>query len=277
VALCSRQERRPRLPPITDRSTIRALLEIDRPWSVYALGDLSPARFAHCQWWCAAGGAPALALLYRAFSPPVLLTVGQPDLLQAVVGEIPEEPQMYLHVRPEVMGLLEGRYRVRGRMDMWRMILDLAKLPVVATAGVARLGAGDLEALTRLYADGEATGESPDFFSPGMLAEGVYFGMREGSELVAAAGTHLVAEEESVAAIGNVYTRRDRRGRGLATHLVAATAAELLRRGLRTVALNVAQTNRPAIRVYERLGFAHYCDFVEGLASLSSPAGERGV
>jgi predicted GNAT family acetyltransferase len=84
--------------------------------------------------------------------------------------------------------------------------------------------------------------------------------------LPTAAGTHLVAEAEGVAAVGNVYTRRDRRGRGLAGRLVGAVAAELLRRGVRTVALNVARDNAPAIRVYERVGFVYYCDFVEGLA-----------
>jgi ribosomal protein S18 acetylase RimI-like enzyme len=260
------------MPPINNPSRIRALLETDRPWSVYALGDLSPAHFVHCAWWCGLGAAPALVLLYRAFTPPVLLTVGEAAALQAVLGEIPEEPQMHLHVRPEVVALLEGRYRVRDRREMWRMILDRAKFSTVAAAGAARLGPGDLEALSYLYADGESTGESPDFFSPAMLAEGVYFGVREGSALVAAAGTHLVAEEEAVAAIGNVYTRRDRRGRGLATRLVGAVAAELLCKGLRTVALNVGQNNQPAIRVYERLGFAHYCDFVEGLASSSGLA-----
>jgi predicted GNAT family acetyltransferase len=99
-----------------------------------------------------------------------------------------------------------------------------------------------------------------------MLAEGVYFGVREGSELVAAAGTHLVVPGEGVAAIGNVYTRRDRRGRGLAGRLTGTVAVELVGRGLRTVALNVNQNNATALGVYERLGFVRYCAFVEGLA-----------
>jgi ribosomal protein S18 acetylase RimI-like enzyme len=129
-----------------------------------------------------------------------------------------------------------------------------------------RLGATDLEALRRLYADGEATGEAPDFFFPSMLAQGVFFGHRESGELVAAAGTHLVAPEESVAAVGNVYTRRDRRGRGLATRATSAVVSELLRQGLRTIALNVERRNATAIRIYERLGFFRYCAFCEGLA-----------
>ena len=64
--------------------------------------------------------------------------------------------------------------------------------------------------------DGDAAGEAPPFFDAGMLRHGVYYGIREGERLVCR-GRHACAgpEQESVAGIGNVYTRRDRRGRGL--------------------------------------------------------------
>jgi GNAT superfamily N-acetyltransferase len=254
------------MPPIHDPSAIRTILETDRRWSVYPLGDLSPALFGHCSWFRAAGPTPALALLYRAFTPPVLLTVGDPAALEPVLGEIGDLPAMYLHVRPEIVPLLERRYQVRDRMDMWRMILDPAAFRAEPGDDVRRLGPPDLDTLRRLYADGEPAGESPGFFAPSMLAEGVYYGVREGDELVAAAGTHLLAPQEGVAAVGNVYTRRDRRRRGLATRLVGAVATELLSAGVRTVALNVSQANAPAYHVYERLGFVRYCPFVEGLA-----------
>ena len=82
---------------------------------------------------------------------------------------------------------------------------------------VTRLGAKDVPAIERLYADGESTGESPDFFYGSMVTDGVFFGVYKGEDLIAAAGTHLVSREEGAAAIGNVYVRRDRRGRGLGT------------------------------------------------------------
>jgi predicted GNAT family acetyltransferase len=99
-----------------------------------------------------------------------------------------------------------------------------------------------------------------------MLQEGVYRGVWEGRELIAAAGTHLVVPDQGVGAIGNVYTRRDRRGRGLARRVTSAVAAELLRRQIPTVALNVHQDNLTALRIYEKLGFERYCEFREGVA-----------
>src|SRR5439155_19334107 len=96
---------------------------------------------------------------------------------------------------------------------------------------------------------------------------GVFCGIREGEDLIAVAGTHLVSAAESVGAVGNIYTRRDRRGRGLATQTTAAVVAELRRLGIATIVLNVSRTNVPAVRVYERLGFRRYCDYFEGRAT----------
>jgi GNAT superfamily N-acetyltransferase len=255
------------MPPITDCAAIRALLETDRPWSVYALGDLSAALFPHTAWFAAPGDDPALALLYRAFSPPVLFTLGRPDRLRVVLHELAGEVQMHLHIRPEIVPLVEATYQIANRKEMMRMVLDPGVFQSGRLEAVARLGTADLQALRRLYADGETAGEAPDFFAPSMLAEGVYFGVWEGDALAAAAGTHLVVEAETVAAVGNVYTRRDRRGRGLAGRLVAAVVTALLGRGARTIALNVARDNAVAVRVYRKLGFVYYCDFVEGLAT----------
>ena len=123
-----------------------------------------------------------------------------------------------------------------------------------------------VEALGRLYDDGRESGEVPDFFRLSMVRDGVFFGAWEGVELIAAAGTHLTNPAESVGAVGNVYTRRDRRGRGLAALTTAAVSRELVRQGCRTVALNVSRDNPAAIRAYERAGFRIHCPFYEGLA-----------
>jgi ribosomal protein S18 acetylase RimI-like enzyme len=162
--------------------------------------------------------------------------------------------------------LLEERYRLTDVTAMWRMVLDPASFRTAPTLGAMPLGPADVGALEELYRDGDAAGETPHFFAPSMVAQGVFVGIREGAGLVAAAGTHLVIPAEGVAAIGNVYTRRDRRGRGLGAAVTSAVAAELLRRRLPTVVLNVAHTNTAAVRLYLRLGFGIHAAFCEGQA-----------
>ena len=252
------------MPPAADPESIRRILETDRPWAVYALADLAPEYSGHAEWHVAPGGPDALLLVFRAFRPPVLFAHGSAANLASLLPEIAADTEYYLSVRPDVAALLRGAgYRVSGEKRMWRMLLDAARFRA-APKDAVRLAPVDLGELTRLYADGDAAGEAPPFFDAGMLRHGVYFGIRENGALVAAAGTHVLAASESVAAIGNVYTRRDRRGRGFGRQVTAAVTAELLRLNLRTVALNVEETNHSAIQIYEGLGFGRYCEYREG-------------
>jgi RimJ/RimL family protein N-acetyltransferase len=253
------------VPPVSDPAVIRTLLETDRPWSVYPLGDLTPGLFEHADWFRARDGVPALVLVFRGFQVPVLFALGEAEAVRPLLEEAVHDPEIYLHVRPEVVPLVCERYSVPEVAPMWRMLLKHPASPLDPGDAV-RLRPADLAALQHLYADREPAEESSAFFAPSMLERGVYYGIREGDALVSAAGTHILAPTEGVAAIGNVYTRRDRRGRGLAARVTGAVVDELLRMEMETVALSVDQRNAAALRAYERLGFRRYCEFCEGLA-----------
>ncbi len=96
---------------------------------------------------------------------------------------------------------------------------------------------------------------------------GTFFGIEARGVLIATAGTHLVSDTTSTAAVGNVFTHPDHRGRGYAEMTTSAVCAELIRRGIRTIVLNVAQSNAVAIHVYEKLGFKKVVPFIEGVAA----------
>jgi ribosomal protein S18 acetylase RimI-like enzyme len=254
------------MPATRDLPEIRAILHTDPVWSLYGLGDLAPAHFERSVFVRAAGEPPTIVLLYRGFEPPVLFALGPAERVRGLLAELGHEGDMYLHVRPDILPLLEDRYEFREPSLMWRMPLPQDRYRPAPADGTVRLRAADVPALEKLYADGASAGESPHFFFPSMVEEGVFCGVYEGEEMIAAAGTHLVIPAEGVAAIGNIYTRRDHRSRGLAARTTSAVVNELLRRGLPTIALNVNQQNAPAIRVYERLGFVPYCAYYEALA-----------
>jgi ribosomal protein S18 acetylase RimI-like enzyme len=264
------------MPATHDIPAIRALLEADRAWAAYPLGDLAPGFIEHCSWFQPPGDSGALALLYGAFKPPVLFTQGDPESLATILDEFATEPAVYLHVRPEMLPVLATRYRVVELRRMWRMVLGQNARRAAPSPEVVRLSSAERSAVEQLYSDGEAFGERPDFFFPSMLDEGVFYGLWENAQLVAVAGTHLVVPGEDVAAVGNVYTRRDRRGRGLAASVTSSVIHELLRMRIRTIVLNVNQSNAQAIRVYEGLGFRRHCSYFEGLAECARGADTRG-
>lgn len=231
------------------REAVRALLNRDRAWAVYALGDLAPESFLHCTWWRT---GEALGLLYRGFSTPILWADGTVDLPF-------DEPGLILQLRPEMVEIVGVRYPCVALKEMLRMALQ----GTPEASPVPRLRPAHLPALERLY----GVPDGPDFFHSAMLERGVFFGIRQDEQLIAAAGTHILNIEESVAAIGNVYTHPAHRNRGHAARLTAAVAWELRRLGIETIALSVAANNHVAIGIYTRLGFRPHCSFYEGSAS----------
>lgn len=247
------------MPHLTDKNAIRAILRRDPVWGVYALGDLTPAMFAQTQWF-----EPDLTLVLHAFDTSILFAMGTASVREAL--DHVAWP-VHLQVQREALDEIATLAVVERVREMWRMVWQGPPpgQPTDLPARAVRLGAADVPALWALYADGEATGEAPDFFFPSMVDEGAFFGVYEGARLVAAAGTHLLAREEDVAAIGNVYTLRACRGRGLGRVVTAAVVEALA--GITTIGLNVRADNLAAIRIYESLGFVRHCPFFEGLAT----------
>jgi len=92
----------------------------------------------------------------------------------------------------------------------------------------------------------------------------VYYGVRRGTRLIAAAGTHVISPTYGIAAVGNVYTHRDHRGQGLAKVVTSAVTAELLRT-VDDVVLNVRLDNPPALAAYRAIGYREHTRFEERL------------
>ena len=250
---------------LTDIAAIRATLRADPAWAVYALGDLSPDLFPQTQWF-----VPDLALVLKEYGTCILWAAGCGALEEALAHVI---WPVHLQVRPDALDVIERHACITRRLRMVRMVLASAGAPTggpatawgASSIRVRRLTADDVPALGALYADGDATGEGPDFFMPSMVDTGVFCGVEEHGDLVAVAGTHLVSREEGVAAIGNVYTRRDRRGRGYSTAATRAVLGALA--GVEVIGLNVRADNAPALHVYQSLGFVPHVEFYEALAT----------
>ena len=253
------------MPPTTDLQRIRAALDRDRTWSAYAIGDLAPERLPYCSWYAPAADMDTLVLLYRGFMPPILFATGDPAALSRVCAEL-DAPTVSLQMLPEALDALPPTYTATDPKPMWRMSVSAASFHPAAADDVAALDMSHTAAVAALFTDAREGGEEPPFYRPAMLAEGSFRGIWEGADLVAVAGTHLFSPALGVCTIGNVYTRRDRRRRGLAARATSAVVRHALNASIPTIVLNVSQTNGAAKRVYEQLGFRVHCAFVEGEA-----------
>ena len=257
----------------SDKAEIHGFLRQDPVHGAYATGDLEPAYFAACTWYLAGtqGAAQALALIYRDLDPPVLLTLGSMDGVEAIFGQAPMPGRIYMSGQIEHLPSFLARYDFRADRvrPMLRMAVTAGSFRPFARPGapglvLRRLGVADAAALSRLY--GQGGPHLPDAYDPAQLAGGIFTALARESdgELVAVAGTHLVAPHWGVAAVGNVYTHPGYRGRGYGRAVTGAVTAELLGRGLQVV-LNVERDNQAALHLYTKLGYHVHGPYYEGI------------
>jgi GNAT superfamily N-acetyltransferase len=255
-----------------DKTRIQAFLQRDPVWGAYALGDLEAAHFRLCNWYLA-GSSPqdsdGLALFYQGLDPPVVLTVGSDTAIAAIfqVAELPE--RAYMSAQEHHLPTFQAWYDFSADQvrPMVRMAVSAQQFRPHGAAlsnllRLCRLDSGDALAIERLVAGGGPY--APDAFRPSQVDQGVFFGLWQEEELVAVAGTHLVAPNWGVSAVGNVYTHPRWRGRGFGSAVTSAVTAALVGQGLRVV-LNVGRDNQVARSLYGKLGYQVYCSFLEGV------------
>src|SRR3990170_2301737 len=157
----------------TDRVLLRAFLERDRLYAAYAICDLDAREFARTRWGAAFDGDRllAVALEYVGFAPQPLFLMGDPDGVAAVLHDVIRPRAAYVAGLPAHLAAVERIYRV-------------------APGATARLLPSEIGDLNRLYNLGFTS-----WLPAEAVAQGVYYGIRVGGRLVAAAGTHVISEE----------------------------------------------------------------------------------
>jgi ribosomal protein S18 acetylase RimI-like enzyme len=244
-----------------DRELLRHFLERDRLRAAYAICDLEPREFARSKWGIAMqGGQPvAVVLEYGGLTPQPLFAMGDGEAITAILREVIKPRLVYLATDESLLPSVARVYTVDPGPQMLRMFVNRHMFrPVLGPA--LRLSPVDIVDLNRLYGLGFA-----GWLPAESIVQGVYYGVRVAGRLVAAAGTHVISPEGKLAAVGNVMTQMDHRGRGYAKVTTSAVTQELLRT-CDEVVLNVRSDNPPAIAAYRALGYAEHNRFEERLA-----------
>jgi ribosomal protein S18 acetylase RimI-like enzyme len=243
-----------------DRELLHRFLQRDRTYAAYAIADTDDSEFARTRWGVAmdAEEPVAVVLEYRGISPQPLFAMGDPEGVESILRDVIRTRVAYLAAKPAVVPAVREHYRVEAAAEMVRMSVDRARfVPVVG--GAVRLDQGDTRHLNRLYELGLTS-----WLPSEAVASGIYFGVRRGTRLIAAAGTHVISRQFGIAAVGNVYTNRDYRGQGFGKVVTSAVTAELLR-DVDEVVLNVRADNPSALALYRALGYRAHTSFEERL------------
>jgi len=259
---------------IADRVALERFLRRHAPAQLYALADLDDAFWPDTRWFASAGAGGELAavcLLLEKLALPIVYAVAPPrdPATLALVAELrPRLPERFFVNLPvgfaEVFAASHAIALQAEYVKMW--LPDPRAASAEALPGIEPLGPehlGELAAFyrERAYAPDERGGR---FFEPYMLGLGPWLGLRERGELVCVAGVHVCSRRYGVAALGNVATVPERRGRGLARAVCARLCRELAAQ-VPLIGLNVAVANAPARACYAALGFREALRYEEAI------------
>jgi ribosomal protein S18 acetylase RimI-like enzyme len=238
-----------------DKTEIYRFLSKTPETQLYTIGDLDDFFWPNTVWYALydKGEIQSVALLYKGMSPPTLLLFydKEPDLprhlLKSILPLLPEK--LYVHLSPGLTDIFGKENILKHFGTNNRMILR-EEPQEVYNINIRRLDSGDLDRIVSFY----SLAYPDNWFDPRMLETGKYFGYFERDLLAGVAGIHVYSPEYRIAALGNIATLPDFRGRKIAFLLTSALCSDL-RKTTDLIGLNVKSENQAAIRCYQNIGF----------------------
>jgi ribosomal protein S18 acetylase RimI-like enzyme len=279
----------------TDKKRLLKHFRKDPVLFAYHIGDLDDFFFSNCLWpavFDARGDIDDVLLTYTGGDMPVLLAFGLNERFGDLLREyLPIAPRKFFcHFQEQHRAILREFARETPLGTHLKMKLDESRFADNGRSGPLRsrhsqcrdrkhpdLLRDDKHSIIRLDPSHESllrafyAAAYPDsYFTPRMLQTGRFFGCLDNDAIVAVAGVHVVSDEHHIAALGNIATHPDYRGRGLAALVTHRLTDEFVSEG-KMVCLNVKADNAPAIACYKKLGFVPIHEYEEALYELKAP------
>lgn len=222
---------------------------------VYSIGDLDDFFWPKTIWFALKekGSIKSIVLLYTGMATPTLLAIYDNDyestnkLLQSIISYLPSK--FYAHLSPKLVDVFDEKNILESYGPHYKMALKSSPAEI-KDSSIKRLEKKDLKSIEEFYQNAY-----PDnWFDKRMLETGKYFGYFDDATLVGIAGIHVFSKEYRVAALGNIATHPDYRGRRIAFKLTSLLCNDLLK-DVEHIGLNVKTDNIAAIRCYQKIGF----------------------
>ena len=255
-----------------DKNRIEAFLRKNVYLHIYSIGDLDDFFWPDTAWygWEEKGEIQAVALIYTGSTDPTLLALSEQqdvmwELVQSIFHILPG--RFYAHLSPAVAEAVKRQSQIKSHGKHYKMGLkNTSLLHDTNYSQVIPLTETDLDEMLGLYEESYPG----NWFNARMLQTGQYFGLRLKNRLVSIAGVHVYSEKYRVAALGNIVTHPDYRGRGFGKAVTAKLCQSLFEH-VDNIGLNVKASNTAAIALYEKLGFEIVSTYYE-LMVLNHPA-----
>jgi RimJ/RimL family protein N-acetyltransferase len=255
------------------KSEIESFLRKNTFLHIYSIGDLDDFFWNYTTWYALKKEEEIkeIILLYTGMDLPTLLvfTEGNLDLmnelLESIIHLLPK--RFYTHLTPGLSKILKRGYKLESSQShglYYKMALkNKSLLDNIDTSGVVSFSTKNVDELLEFYKE-----SYPDnWFDPRTLETNQYYGIRNKKGLISVAGIHLYSTEYKVAALGNITTHPDFRGKGLAK-IVTAHLCKSLLQSIDHIGLNVNTENKTAISCYEKIGFEVISSYEEYMADL---------
>jgi len=255
-----------------DKNRIETFLRKNVYLHIYSIGDLDDFFWPDTIWygWEKGDEIQAVTLLYTASEYPTLLALSEQqdvmlELVRSIIHILPEK--FYAHLSPAVAEAVERQCKTESHGKHYKMGLkNKTLLHDIDCSQVVNLTENDLDEMLSLYEESYPG----NWFKARMLQTKQYFGLRIENRLVSIAGVHVYSEKYKVAALGNIVTHQDYRGRGFAK-AVTAGLCQSLSQHVDHIGLNVKADNAAAIALYKKLNFEIVSTYFE-LMVLNHPA-----
>lgn len=250
---------------IRDKKEIYNFLSGTPDLHLYTIGDLDDFFWPDTTWYALYENNEivSIALLYSGMSPSTLLLFHEKDptysrvLLGSIRKFLPEK--FNVHLSPGLVDMFGMENIAENYGHNYRMVLKGDPEPV-NDPNIRRLKLSDIDKINELY----RLAYPHNWFDSRMAKTGKYFGYFESGMLVGIAGIHVYSPEYRIAALGNIATHPDFRGRRIAYKVTSALCNDL-KKTADIIGLNVKSDNNPAIKCYQNVGFEIRSSFDECL------------
>ena len=258
------QYKNERIYELQNRDQIRELLNKERDYSAYALGQLEPRFFNQTRWFQLlnkSDGNSGLVMHSKGGLGDATMVLGDPTAIAKILSSYPGAPITYLSCQLKHLPVIEKTHHLSNKRPILRLTVDRDGFKPDHGIETKKLRGLNVHQINQLY----GSEGHPTYYQSIHIDDGFYYGVITKGQLSAIAGTHIASKQEQIAVVGNVYTLPQYRGLGQGTAATSSTTEELLKFCTRVV-LTVDPKNTPALAAYKHLGYREGGIFIESNA-----------